>query len=217
MAVVDKKAQFDFKMKAFGIEFSVILPIILTFVLTILGSIFTTWWFSKEPHLTKRVSDLLAFQGEKGEVGILNVNLSSDGTKEADEVTGYVEIKDSVIEDVRIIPRHLSVEKTIKGGVLNVSCKSLIPGESLQIAVLAKKSVGLPPKPYVECRAKGIVAEEREFQQAKPTFGQLLLSNGLAGIILGLAFSAVIWLFAIWFIHKLRSEMDRASQQLKRV
>jgi hypothetical protein len=96
-----------------------------------------------------------------GETGILNFTLSSDGSKEADEVDGYIRVEGSTIEDVRIMPEILHAEKIVKGDTISLKVKTLNPSEYLQVSALVRKNTGLPTRPIVDFRGKGVVAEER--------------------------------------------------------
>ena len=165
---VESKKDEPTDPRLIGMPLSAIMGAVLGAILGIGGTLFTTWWTAKESHLTKRVSEILPFQGSSGETGIMNLTLSSDGSKEAEEIEGRIRVDGSNIEDVKIAPDIIGADKSVKGDTITIKIKTLNAGETLQVAALVKKNASLPSKPVADFRGKGVVAEEKPSEGKSP-------------------------------------------------
>ena len=178
----------------FGLNASTAWTVFLSFVAGLGVAYFTQWIGSKEPHLFKTVSEVVPFKGEKGEVGIVNIRITNDGNKEAEDLEGRIEIPGASIEEIKVVPEIVHPEKVVKNDALEVKFKLLNPNNWVQISALVRKPSELPAKPVVTFRGKGVTADETPLRTTSQTALNLAnYSLAIAAISMLINAMSVAW------------------------
>jgi hypothetical protein len=141
----------------------IILPCVLTFLLGIIGSQFLQWLTTKEPHLYYKVSDVVPFKGEikgeKSQIGIINISLDNDGTKEARNVQETLVLHGAKVQGIKISPDHLNGSHHETEERVEINVPLLNPGETVKLSIFASNIEQLPVAPPIVVRAEGIQGE----------------------------------------------------------
>ena len=146
--------------------------------------LFAFWVNWRSPHLKVTIPDTIVFKGEKNQLGIVNVTVSNDGSKEAEEVECWVNLAGSKIQEVKASPEHLNAVVTSKDDKVKVDVHLLNPKEDLLISALISNPEKLPEKAKIEVRAKGVIGE----REAKTQEIAWLVFLGTAVAVYGIIF-----------------------------
>jgi len=130
---------------------------VIVLLVGILGTLFTVWFTGSKPHLTVKVSDIAKFQGDKHNPGFASVNIQSDGSKEAEEVECQFTL--SNVQEVKVSPANLNATVVVKDARVSVKAAVMNPGESMTIAAYTSNTAGVPERPEVSVRGKGVIGD----------------------------------------------------------
>jgi hypothetical protein len=119
--------------------------------------VFGYWLAGSKPHLTVKVSEIAKFQGDKHNPGFASIHIQSDGSKEAEEVECRFTLNN--VQEVKISPDNLNATWEVKDARVSVKTAVMNPGESLTIAAYTSNTAGVPERPEVSVRGKGVVGE----------------------------------------------------------
>ncbi len=137
----------------------IVAGIIFGLVPGILIALFGFWLNSKTPHLKVRVPDTIVYKGEKSKLGIVNVNVTNDGSQQAEDIECMLSLPETKIQEVKVAPEILHPTIESSNDKITVRVKSLNPGEDFLISALANNPDKLPAETKVEVRGKGVVGE----------------------------------------------------------
>jgi len=160
-------------------------PLLIGILLLLFGA----WFNWKSPHLKVTIPDTFVFKGEKSQLGIVNVTVSNDGSKEAEEVECWLNLSGSKIQEVKASPEHLNAVVNSKDDKIKVDVHLLNPKEELTIAAVITNPDKLPEQAKVEVRGKGVSGEKDSKAEGIAWF--LLVLGKALYVIAG------IWLFLV--------------------
>ena len=135
--------------------------------------LFAFWVNWRSPHLKVTIPDTFVFKGEKNQLGIVNVTVSNDGSKEAEDVECWLNLAGSKIQEVKASPEYLKAVVTPKDDKIRVDVHLLNPKEDLLISALISNPEKLPEQAKVEVRGKGVIGE-REANLNQPLWLRVL-------------------------------------------
>lgn len=142
-----------------GVPIGTYLIAVITLVLGFFLGLLTNWWNAKEPHLRVTVSDVITFQGETTEFGIINFSVTNDGSKEATEIECFCTLWGCTIHDAQASPTPLHAVVNKKDDTMLITLDLLNVGETLQISAVAANPASIPTRPDVTVRGRGVVGE----------------------------------------------------------
>ncbi|MGA2704272.1 MAG: hypothetical protein ABSH35_24640 [Isosphaeraceae bacterium] len=156
-----------------GINRADYVKILIGFLISASICLFAFWVNWRAPHLKIRVPDTIVFKGEKNQLGIVNVTISNDGSKEAEEVECWLNLAGSKIQEVKASPEYLNAVVTPKDDRIRVDVHLLNPKEDLVISALISNPAKLPEQAKVEVRGKGVIGD-REANLNQPLWSRAL-------------------------------------------
>jgi hypothetical protein len=181
----DDKPAEKTEPKFLGLTLGDVVKMGLTALLTLLVTLLIAWLTAKEPHLRFSVSEPIQFQGEKFKVGILNVVITNDGSKEAENVECSMRLEGTKIREVKVSPENLKPSISIKGDKAELAWPMLNPTENPQVSALLDAEM-LSSKPDVKVRAKGIVGDSQPKSETSTWVNVLVsLLSVAAALLLG--------------------------------
>jgi hypothetical protein len=138
-----------------------LLPLFMGVSIGIAGTVFTTWWQAKNPHLSYTIIDGFPFKGKDEHIAIYYVAITNDGNAQAEDVESVIEKPAGTIDKVMIQPSWLKPEYKIDHDKLYVNVKSINANkaESLVVSLVATGHLYLPERPIVVVRGKGVNGE----------------------------------------------------------
>lgn len=121
---------------------------------------FGFWLTSKTPHISYTVSDITYFEGEKQQFGIMNITITSDGSKEVESLNCFIELDGYIIQEVKASPENLkpSIENNaLNKGKVSVKADSLNVSELLNISLSLHNPNKSTSTPKITVRGKDVV------------------------------------------------------------
>ena len=160
---------------------------LLGIAVTVIGALLIGALQQRDPNLTFSSVEALPFLGPSGEISIYQVTISNDGKKDADDVVGVIQIPGGKISQSKITASPtLNVSSSLSSDdSLTVQVSSLNPSESFQVSLLADGIRGLPSRPQVSMRGKGVIGKEKNPVSAKlGSDSSLLVTMGAASAVM---------------------------------
>ncbi len=157
-----------------GVTLADLSKTVIGLVVGVLLSLFGFWLTAKSPHLKVTVPETIMYKGEKNQVSILNVTVTNDGSKEAEEVECWLLIPGTKVQEVKAGPDQLAPVVTTKENKVQIAVKTLNPREDFTISALLNTPEKLTEQPKVEVRGKGVIGE-REAKSQLSILEQILI------------------------------------------
>ena len=157
-----------------GVTLADLSKTVIGFVAGVLLSLFGFWLTAKSPHLKVTVPETIMYKGEKNQVSILNVTVTNDGSKEAEEVECWLLIPGTKVQEVKAGPDQLAPVVTMKENKVQIAVKTLNPREDFTVSALLNTPEKPTEQPKVEVRGKGVIGE-REAKSQLSTLEQMLI------------------------------------------
>ena len=185
---------------------------LITLVVGSLLTVFGFWLNAKSPHLKVTVPETVVYKGEKNQLSIVNVTVTNDGNKEAEEVECWLLFTGAKIQEVKAGPDQLAPVVTTKENKVQIAVKTLNPREDFTISALVSTPEKLSEQPKVEVRGKGLIGE-REGKNPQSE-GQYLF----IGILIGVFLEGIIFLAFTHFVERrikqaLEQKLGRIKQE----
>ncbi len=190
-----------------GVTLADLSKTVIGLVVGVLLTLFGFWLTARSPHLKVTVPETIMYKGEKNQVSILNVTVTNDGSKEAEEVECWLLIPGTKVQEVKAGPDQLAPVVTTKENKVQIAVKTLNPREDFTISALLNTPEKLTEQPKVEVRGKGVIGE-REAKSQLSILEQILIIM-LAVTLSGVA-SAIV---QAQLLHKKERE-ERAENLL---
>lgn len=154
----------------------------LGILVTVVGAVIIGRIQERRPALDYSTIESLPFSGPNGEVSIYQVTVSNNGKEEATDVACSVRVSTGKVDQFKITSSPLvNAVGTASGDTLSIQVASLNPSESFQVSILATGTQGLPARPEVAVRARGVLGNEKNPANNNPQPEPALIA--LAGAI----------------------------------
>lgn len=173
------------KRKPFPVLSSII-SALLGIVVTVVGALILGKLQSTAPHLTYAVVSSTPFNGTNNFVSIYQLTITNDGKREIDEIACFARIPGGKIEQYRTsIAPSIPITENASNDTLKVQIASMNPSDNAAISILATGTVGLPSRPEISIRARGVNGEERtESQKDNDPFSLLkVFGSSLVAVV----------------------------------
>ncbi len=157
-----------------GVTLADLSKTVIGLVVGVLLTLFGFWLTARSPHLKVTVPETIMYKGEKNQVSILNVTVTNDGSKEAEEVECWLLIPGTKVQEVKAGPDQLAPVVTTKENKVQIAVKTLNPREDFTISALLNTPEKLTEQPKVEVRGKGVIGE-REAKSQLSILEQILI------------------------------------------
>jgi hypothetical protein len=183
-----------------------LVAVILGAVLGSVGTLVTTWWQAKAPHLSYVIGEGFPFRGDNEHIAVYNITIANDGNAQAEDVKAVIQLPGAKIDRVKITPSWLQPEYKYEKDGIQITIPSINPNtdETVQVALVANATPSLPEKPTVIVRGKGVNGELRRRDQSAA--GSLGIWELLQLLPLMVSIGAVI---AMYFLTKLADERSK--------
>ena len=192
-----------------GVGISDVLKTSMGVMLGILGTLFVGWWTAKEPHLRYSVSEPIQFPGEKLKVGIVNVFVTNDGSKEAKSLEVSLGLKGTKIQEVKTSPEIMKPIITITGDKCFLTLPILNQGETLQVSTFAYDADKLDGKPNASVRAGGAVGDNQTNNTSRGWW------DGFStGVQMVLVFVSVVFTAFTYSLARIERRRRRAKKSI---
>ncbi len=141
----------------------IIITAIITGIVTVGTGLILSGLQGPEPKLVYSVAETIPFSGEKEVTAIYQVSISNEGNREVENVICSIQIPLGKITESRVLAAaSMRYKSEVVGGALDFALElPLNPSERVQVLVLATGRGGLPRRPEVSLRAKGISGVEK--------------------------------------------------------
>lgn len=167
-------------------------------VVTVAGALILGKLQAHEPHLVYSSTESLPFNGPNGDVSIYQVTISNDGKREVNEVACAVRIPAAKIQQYKVLANPLlNVAVSVASDSLNIQIPNLNPSESVQVSLLAVGAPGLPTRPQVAARGRGITGTEKR-QTSETASGDTL---SLASLVVATSLAVFSTGFFMWLLR----------------
>jgi hypothetical protein len=142
---------------------------------------------TRAPKLTYSTSETVPFSGGTAFVGIYNVDITNEGSKEVEDVVCVVRVPMATIKQHNLsVSAAISKEEGVGVGEYTVKLSGLNPSEAASISVLAESGTELPRRAEVTLRAKGVTGSEKSGNRG--VFSEFIsIFAALVGAFTGLA------------------------------
>ena len=116
----------------------------------------------RAPRLTYATTDTVPFSGGTAFVGIYNIAIANDGTKEVEDVVFVIQIPGATIKQYRLLgSAAVSKEEVVTADTYTAKLSGLNPSEEASISILAESKSEMVKRPDVTLRAKGVTGAEK--------------------------------------------------------
>lgn len=142
---------------------------------------------ARAPRLTYSTTDTVPFSGGTAFVGIYNIAIANEGTKEIEDVVCVVKVPGATIKQHRLLASAaVSKDEVVTGEEYTARLSGLNPAEGASISILAESSTEMAKQPEVTLRAKGVTGSEKSGSRGVVSeFTSILaaLMGALAGVV----------------------------------
>ena len=157
----------------------------LGILVTVVGTVIIGRIQERRPALDYSTIESFPFNGPNGEVSIYQVAVSNDGKGEATDVACSVRVTTGKVDQFKITSSPLvNAVGTASGDTISIQVASLNPSESFQVSILATGTQGLPARPEVAVRGKGVLGTEKNptNNNAQPEPALIVLAGAISAV-----------------------------------
>jgi hypothetical protein len=148
--------------------FAYAMSALIGIVATVAGTLIVNRLGAREPDLVYSAVESIPFQGADGVVGIYQVRIVNDGTRAVDDVQAWMRVAGATIDKQRVIAAPaLPAKVQVQGDAIRLDLPNLNPNEAVTLSVLASGKGGLPTRPEVSLRARGVTGKARADGEGK--------------------------------------------------